>query len=88
MGFDPDNPLVRMEVSKILKVNTWMDSRSFQAEARTDQLDIPKVDDSSRSSSGRLVSNQFILLIGGGAALVLCVGALILIRARRADQWE
>jgi hypothetical protein len=88
LGFDPDNPLVRMEVSKILKVNTWMDSRLFQAEARTDQLDIPKVEDSPRSSSKRLVSNQFILLIGGGAALVLCVGALILIRARRADQWE
>jgi hypothetical protein len=88
LGFDPDNPLVRMEVSKILKVNTWMDSRAFQAEARADQLDIPEVEDITRSSSERLVSNQFILMIGGGAALVLCVGVFILIRARRADQWE
>ena len=86
LGFDPDNPLVRMEVSKILKVNTWLDSRSYPTEDHVDQLQIPEVEDVSRDSSGPLVSNRVIFLMGGIAGLVLCVGAFILIRAGRAGQ--
>ncbi len=85
LGFDPDNPLVRMEVSRILKVNTWMDFRSYPTEDHADQLQIPAAKDSSGAPPGRPVFNQILYLLGGFAGLVLCVGAFILIRAGRAN---
>jgi len=86
LGFDPDNPLVRMEVSKILKVNTWLDSRSYATEADADQLQIPAATDSPNAPRGRPAFRQVFYLTGGIAALVLCVGAFIWIRARGANQ--
>ncbi|HUV14863.1 MAG TPA: hypothetical protein VMY18_14565 [Acidobacteriota bacterium] len=86
LGFDPDNPLVRMEVSKILKVDTWMDSRSYPTEDYADQLQIPAVKDSSGAPRGRPVFKRVFYLTGGMAALVLCVGAFIWIRARGGNQ--
>ena len=83
LGFDPDNPLVKMEVGQILRINTW---QAYATEDRVKQLEIPTPKDNSRDPASRLFSYQFLYLICGLAALVLGVGAFILIRAERGRQ--
>ena len=81
LGFDPDNPLVRMEVSQIMKVNSW------QAAARdlsVQQIGIPVQKDDSGVPTGRLFSFQFLYLIGGLLAVVVFLGLVIWIRAANA----
>lgn len=86
LGFDPDNPLVRMEVAKILRIDTWVDYRASENESYVDQLQFPVANRGGTASLERSVTSQLLYLIGGAAALVLGVGALILIWSGRANR--
>jgi hypothetical protein len=79
LGFDPDNPLVRMEVSQIMKVSSWYTARS----ARAHQVAVPVQEESSGSPGDSLFSLQFLYLIGGLLLLVICLGLVLWIRAAK-----
>ena len=80
LGFDPNNPLVRMEVGQIMRVRTWQDRL---AENGPLPLSIPE----EFSSAGRPTSNQLairlFIVLGGLTAVVLSIGALLLVRSRK-----
>ena len=80
LGFDPNNPLVRMEVSQIMRVRSWQNPAM---ENRVQPLEIPALKDNSGELTSRLFSFQFLYLIGGIGVLVLCIGAVIWLRAKR-----
>jgi len=78
LGFDPDNPLVRMEVGQILQMHS---GRSFTPEMRSSE--IPPRDGGAGQRAGSLFTRQLLYLLGGLAALVLTVGTVLWIRAER-----
>jgi len=93
LGFDPENPMVKLEVSQILRMkaslypDAWANpNRSALTVDDLDDLPVPFVEDMpSREELARenpVVRN--LLYLGGAlAVLVLIVGAFILLRAAR-----
>jgi len=79
LGFDPNNPLVRMEVSQIMRVRAWQDRTS---DDQTAALGIPERPPVAKPPSNWL-GLPFLVMTGGVAAIVLAIGGLILFRARR-----
>ena len=79
LGFDPNNPLVRMEVSQIMRVRAWQ----YQAsDDRTAALDIPEQPPVTKLPSNSL-GLRLLVMIGSIAAIIVAIGGLILFRARR-----
>jgi hypothetical protein len=89
LGFDPDNPLVRIEVGHILRMRGSLYPTVFpkRTQARVEELPVPLVED---GNAGRVTSsvNDPILInvlysLAGLGVLAVGVGLLILRRARR-----
>lgn len=93
LGFDPENPMVKLEVSQILRMkaslypDAWANpNRSALTVDDLDDLPVPFVEDMpSRGELAREnpVTRNLLYLGGALAALVLIVGAFILLRAAR-----
>ena len=78
LGFDPDNPLVRMEVAQIMKVNSWHASLRNQP---VQDAEIPDQPDNTEEETSRLFSFRFLYLIGGLLGVVIFLGVAMWIRA-------
>ena len=93
LGFDPENPMVKLEVSQILRMkaslypDAWANpNRSALTVDDLDDLPVPFVEDMpSRGELAREnpVTRNLLYLGGALTALVLIVGAFILLRAAR-----
>ncbi|UCF38023.1 MAG: hypothetical protein JSU96_03950 [Acidobacteriota bacterium] len=80
LGFDPDNPLVRIEVGQILRTNKRLDMRSLSADDPVLNFEIPA--SGSRSKSQGTIPGLF-LMVGGMAVIALLIGAWMLVRSQR-----
>jgi hypothetical protein len=80
LGFDPDNPMVKIEVSQILKLRGALyPMASAPTRTSIDDLPVPFVED---RESSPLMKNV-LLALGSLVGLVLIVGLMMLRRAKR-----
>jgi hypothetical protein len=80
LGFDPDNPLVRMEVSQILRVHNWY---ARVAENRDNEPELPDPEEHTETAPTGGLFSRFFYITSGVIILVLAVGTLKLIRFAR-----
>jgi len=84
LGFDPDNPLVRIEVGRILQFHSEPDGRSGSLQEGYSTPSFPSPETGTKAS--RLSAFQrLIFLLGGAGLLVLLSGVFLLFRAKRAE---
>lgn len=82
LGFDPDNPMIKIEVSQILKLRgTLYPTASSPDRAAVDDLPVPFVVD---PEAGPLIKNV-LLAFCGSVALALVVGLIMFRRVKRVN---
>jgi hypothetical protein len=95
LGFDPENPMVRIEVGQIMRISSLVYPR-LRAEARGssddstfDKPGVPYVDDSRTvdgwESESLFFLKNYLYVLGIIAALVVSVGVFLLVKSKRAD---
>lgn len=90
LGFDPENPMVKLEVSQILRMRASLYPDAWMNPNRTvptaDDLPVPFVEDTPAEADldrGSFISGNLLFVCGIVAVLVLLTGAVILLRASR-----
>ena len=78
LGFDPENPLVKIEVGQIMRLRTSLYPERLprrEVSVRSaDELPVPFVEDDSGYAIDSPVTRSVIWLVGGLSGLVVCIG--------------
>jgi hypothetical protein len=91
LGFDPDNPMVMIEVSQIMKIRAAMYpwSPRERPSAAADDLPVPFVEDNKPAGTRAAAANPWltsvVYILSGVAGLVVVVTLWMVLRARRRD---
>jgi len=100
LGFDPENPMVKIEVSQILKANSSMypavpvgysvEQRDAELRKKIPDLPIPFVEDAAAAEPAPAESSTVpagpVYIIGALSILVIALGLFVLIRTVRKNQ--
>jgi hypothetical protein len=90
LGFDPENPLVRLEVGQIMRQRAWFYAERLPgrevAMSAVDDLPVPFVEDDSGSLFGDPLTRSVLWLVGGLSGLVVCFGFWLVVKGNRRNR--
>jgi len=84
LGFDPENPMVRIEISQILRMRTslYLESSSRRVLGTEEELPVPFVEDESAAQSVSVFENQIVVWVlysvAGIGSLAVITGLLMM----------